>query len=105
MTTLTDGGVVLLPSPFFFSWQVLAMNLSAPFLVQFFGDQMSAALPYCDYVFGNESEAAAFGEKQGWGTDVATVALKLAGEIEDGNMLVCCSVFPSFGVILHLCHS
>ncbi|CAM9892270.1 unnamed protein product, partial [Sphacelaria rigidula] len=25
-----------------------------------------------------ESEAAAFGEKQGWGTDVATVALKLA---------------------------
>ncbi len=60
--------------------QVLAMNLSAPFLVQFFGDQMASVLPYCDYVFGNESEAAAFGEKQGWGTDVATVALKLAGE-------------------------
>ena len=55
------------------------MNLSAPFLVQFFGDQMASVLPYCDYVFGNESEAAAFGEKQGWGTDVATVALKLAG--------------------------
>lgn len=56
------------------------MNLSAPFLVQFFGDQMASVLPYCDYVFGNESEAAAFGEKQGWGTDVATVALKLSGE-------------------------
>lgn len=55
------------------------MNLSAPFLVQFFGDQMAAALPYCDLVFGNESEAAALGEKKGWGTDVATVALKLAG--------------------------
>lgn len=63
--------------------QVLAMNLSAPFLVQFFGDQMAAVLPYCDYVFGNESEAAAFGEKQGWGTDVATVALKLAGETRE----------------------
>lgn len=62
--------------------QVLAMNLSAPFLVQFFGDQMASVLPYCDYVFGNESEAAAFGEKQGWGTDVATVALKLSGERE-----------------------
>lgn len=56
------------------------MNLSAPFLVQFFGDQMASVLPYCDYVFGNESEAAAFGEKQGWGADVATIALKLAGE-------------------------
>lgn len=60
--------------------QVVAMNLSAPFLVQFFGEQMATALAYCDYVFGNESEAAAFGEKQGWGTDVSTVALKLAGE-------------------------
>lgn len=62
--------------------QVLAMNLSAPFLVQFFGEQMATALAYCDYVFGNESEAAAFGEKQGWGADVSTIALKLAGEGE-----------------------
>lgn len=58
------------------------MNLSAPFLVQFFGDQMASVLPYCDFVFGNESEAAAFGEKQGWGTDVGTIAIKLAGEGE-----------------------
>ena len=56
------------------------MNLSAPFLVQFFGEQMSAALAYCDYVFGNESEAAAFGEKHEWGTDISAIALKLAGE-------------------------
>lgn len=55
------------------------MNLSAPFLVQFFGEQMAAALPYCDYVFGNESEAAAFGEARSWGKDLSTIALKLAG--------------------------
>lgn len=61
------------------------MNLSAPFLVQFFGEQMSAALAYCDYVFGNESEAAAFGEKQGWGSDVSAIALKLAGKIDKSN--------------------
>lgn len=61
--------------------QVLAMNLSAPFLVEFFGEQMKTALAYCDYVFGNESEAAAFGEKYSWGTDVSTVALKLAGDL------------------------
>lgn len=41
---------------------------------------MATALAYCDYVFGNESEAAAFGEKHGWGTDISTVALKLAGK-------------------------
>lgn len=58
--------------------KVLAMNLSAPFLMEFFGEQMAAVLPYCDYVFGNESEAAAFGEKHDWGTDVSTVALKVA---------------------------
>ena len=57
------------------------MNLSAPFVVQFFGEQMSTALAYCDYVFGNETEAATFGEKHGWGSDVSTVALKLAGKI------------------------
>ncbi|CAM9250336.1 unnamed protein product [Hapterophycus canaliculatus] len=76
--TVSVDAILKVAKPAAESGKVLAMNLSAPFLVQFFGDQMSAALPYCDYVFGNESEAAAFGEKQGWGTDVATVALKLA---------------------------
>lgn len=42
--------------------KVLAMNLSAPFLCQFFKDPMMAAMPYVDYLFGNESEAKAFGE-------------------------------------------
>ena len=56
------------------------MHLSTPFLVQRCGDQMASVLPYCDYVFATESSARAFGQKQGWGMDVATVALKLAGE-------------------------
>ena len=43
------------------------MNLSAPFLVDFFGDQMMEAMKYVDYLFGNEVEAAAFAKKQGWG--------------------------------------
>lgn len=60
------------------------MHLSTPFLVQRYGDQMSSVLPYCDYVFATESAAGAFGEKCGWGTDVATVALKLAGEKRRG---------------------
>lgn len=57
------------------------MNLSAPFLIQFFGEQMAKTMPYCDYVFGNESEAAAFGEKHSWGSDLPMIALKIAGEL------------------------
>ena len=38
------------------------LNLSAPFLCQFFKDQMDSVLPYVDYLIGNESEAAAYAE-------------------------------------------
>uniref|UniRef100_A0A7S1XXL6 Adenosine kinase n=1 Tax=Phaeomonas parva TaxID=124430 RepID=A0A7S1XXL6_9STRA len=56
------------------------MNLSAPFLVQFFKEQMAACLPYCDFVFGNESEAATLGQEKGWGENLSEIALKLAAE-------------------------
>ena len=38
------------------------MNLSAPFLCQFFKDGMDSVLPYCDYIIGNESEAIAYAD-------------------------------------------
>eukprot|EP00597_Dinobryon_sp_UTEXLB2267_P001111 CAMPEP_0170070592 /NCGR_PEP_ID=MMETSP0019_2-20121128/8822_1 /TAXON_ID=98059 /ORGANISM="Dinobryon sp., Strain UTEXLB2267" /LENGTH=339 /DNA_ID=CAMNT_0010278901 /DNA_START=34 /DNA_END=1053 /DNA_ORIENTATION=+ len=60
--------------------KIFCMNLSAPFLIQFFGDQMAATTPYTDFVFGNESEAAAYGAAKGYGTDLAEIALKLAAQ-------------------------
>jgi adenosine kinase len=60
------------------SGKTMCMNLSAPFIPQFFKEPLDAALYYVDFVFGNESEAAIYGEGMGWGKDVATVALKLA---------------------------
>lgn len=36
------------------------MNLSAPFLPQFFKDQLDSCAPYWDYLIGNESEALAY---------------------------------------------
>lgn len=36
-----------------------------PFISQFFGEPLMAALPYCNLVIGNESEADAFGTAQG----------------------------------------
>ncbi|CAN0076812.1 unnamed protein product, partial [Laminaria digitata] len=76
--TVSVDAILQVAKPAAQSGKILAMNLSAPFLVQFFGEQMSTALTYCDYVFGNESEAAAFGEKNEWGTDISTIALKLS---------------------------
>jgi adenosine kinase len=37
------------------------INLSAPFIPQFFLDKLLAVIEYADIVFGNESECAAFG--------------------------------------------
>jgi len=41
---------------------------------------MAAVMPYADYVFGNESEAAAYGAAKGYGDDLSVIALKLAAE-------------------------
>jgi hypothetical protein len=35
--------------------KVFCTNLSAPFICEFFGDKLMAAMPYVDYLFGNET--------------------------------------------------
>ncbi|KAI5284749.1 adenosine kinase [Ascosphaera aggregata] len=58
--------------------KVFTFNLSAPFLPQFFKEQLDQVIPYCDVLLGNESEAAAVSEAYGLGTtDVEEVAKKL----------------------------
>lgn len=58
--------------------KTFCVNLSAPFIPQFFKDPLKEVLYYADFVFGNESEAAVHGKENGWGEDVATVALKVS---------------------------
>ncbi|PYH99462.1 Ribokinase-like protein [Aspergillus ellipticus CBS 707.79] len=59
--------------------KVFMLNLSAPFIAQFFKDQLDSVLPYTDYTFCNETEARAFAESHSWGTeDVVEIAKKLA---------------------------
>jgi adenosine kinase len=60
------------------SKKTFCLNLSAPFIVDFFGDQMAAAMPYADFLFGNESEAAAYGKKHNMGEDLEKIALAVA---------------------------
>jgi hypothetical protein len=35
--------------------KIFCTNLSAPFICEFFGDRLMQAMPYVDYVFGNET--------------------------------------------------
>jgi len=58
--------------------KTFCLNLSAPFIIDFFGDQVATALEYADFVFCNESEAAAYGKKHELGEDLKEVALKIA---------------------------
>lgn len=55
------------------------MNLSAPFIPQFFKDNLDQVMPYIDILFGNETEALAFAEAQKFGTeDLREIGLKIS---------------------------
>ncbi|ORY91483.1 carbohydrate kinase PfkB [Leucosporidium creatinivorum] len=55
------------------------MNLSAPFIPQFFKSQVDEILPYVDILIGNESEAQAYADSHEWNTkDISEIALKLS---------------------------
>ncbi|XP_031637443.1 adenosine kinase [Contarinia nasturtii] len=54
------------------------MNLSAPFLAQFYKQQLMDALPFADIVFGNETEALAFAKEVSFETEnLHEIALKI----------------------------
>lgn len=59
--------------------KVFSMNLSAPFLPQFFKEPLDASSVYWDYLIGNESEALAYAESHGIeSTDITTIAKAIA---------------------------
>jgi len=55
--------------------KTFCMNLGAEFLMQFYAEQFQEALPYCNIIFGNESEALAYAKTNSLDTDdIATIA-------------------------------
>ncbi|KAG6817577.1 hypothetical protein H0H87_006954 [Tephrocybe sp. NHM501043] len=60
--------------------KTFAINLSAPFIPQFFGTQLQQILPHCDIVIGNEAEAESWGNANGSPDpkDLAAVAKQIA---------------------------
>ena len=75
--------------------KTVCMNLSAPFIIQVppLKEALDKSLYYVDILFANETEAAALGEARGWGSDVATVALKCCDLPKASGRRARCVVF------------
>ncbi|KAL2554355.1 Adenosine kinase 2 [Forsythia ovata] len=59
--------------------KIFTMNLSAPFICEFFKDVQDKVFPYIDFVFGYETEARTFSKVHGWETEnVEEIALKIS---------------------------
>uniref|UniRef100_A0A3Q1AHG4 Adenosine kinase n=1 Tax=Amphiprion ocellaris TaxID=80972 RepID=A0A3Q1AHG4_AMPOC len=57
--------------------KLFCLNLSAPFISQFFKDNLMQVMPYVDVLFGNETEAATFAKEQDFETkDIKEIAKK-----------------------------
>jgi adenosine kinase len=66
--------------------KIFAMNISAPFLCQFFCEAMDATTPYWDFIFGNETEAIAWATCHGYETKkLQEIALLLANQPKLNN--------------------
>ena len=68
--------------------KVFCLNFSAPFIIDFFAEQLKRALPYADYIFANESEAAAYGKANGIGDegkDIEAVALAVSSHPKENG--------------------
>lgn len=58
--------------------KIFGLNLSAPFISQFFKEPLMKVMPYVDIIFGNETEAATFAQEQGFQTeDIEEIARKV----------------------------
>lgn len=65
--------------------KTFALNLSAPFLSQFFKERLDSIIKNTDLLFGNEDEARTYSKSAGWGTeDVKEIAKKLS-QLPKGN--------------------
>jgi len=60
--------------------KIFTLNLSAPFIPQFFKVQLEEIFPYCDFIIGNESEAAAWASAVGLPNkdDIPAIAKSIA---------------------------
>ncbi|KAG1107390.1 hypothetical protein G6F42_016382 [Rhizopus arrhizus] len=65
--------------------KTFALNLSAPFLSQFFKERLDSIIKNTDILFGNEDEARTYSQQAGWNTDNVEEIAKKLSQLEKGN--------------------
>lgn len=65
--------------------KTFALNLSAPFLSQFFKERLDSVIKNTDIVFGNEDEARTYSQQAGWNTENVEEIAKKLSQLEKGN--------------------
>ncbi|KAI8355545.1 Ribokinase-like protein [Blakeslea trispora] len=65
--------------------KTFALNLSAPFLSQFFRERLDSVIKNTDILFGNEDEARTYSKVAGWNTDDVQEIAKKLSQLEKGN--------------------
>ncbi|KAJ3610264.1 hypothetical protein NHX12_022358 [Muraenolepis orangiensis] len=65
--------------------KVFCLNLAAPFISQFFQSDLMKVMPYVDILFGNETEAAAFGKAKDFETEDIEELAKKAQALDKQN--------------------
>ncbi|KAL4240466.1 hypothetical protein ACF0H5_001258 [Mactra antiquata] len=77
--TVSPSTMLRLAKHSYDSGKTFCMNMSAPFLCQFFKAPMLELIPYVDVLLGNETEATTFSEQNDFGTSkISEIALKIA---------------------------
>lgn len=84
---------------------VFSMNLSAPFLPHAFKEPMARVMPFVDILFGNESEAKAYSEANGYpDATIQEVARKIAMEPKASGMRARMVVLTQGAGNVIICH-
>ncbi|KAI8993168.1 Ribokinase-like protein [Pilobolus umbonatus] len=65
--------------------KTFALNLSAPFLSQFFKERLDSVIKNTDILFGNEDEARTYSQQAGWNTDNVEEIAKKLSQLPKGN--------------------
>ncbi|KAF2492130.1 adenosine kinase-like protein [Lophium mytilinum] len=85
--------------------KLFILNLSAPFIAQFFKEQLDSTSPYWDILIGNETEALAYAESHALGTTdlkeiaKAIVALPKKNTKRPRTVIITQGLDPSIAVI------
>lgn len=79
--TVSPESVLLLAQHYHENKKTVLMNLSAPFICEFFNKPLLECMPYVNYLIGNESEAQAFAKAMKYEDDSAEAVAEKIGKL------------------------